>query len=133
MQQTSPLASNIGRQEWFYQLRGNMLLRIVEDDQFRDIHIKEGDSFLLPGNTPHNPIRFADTVGLVMERPRPEGTLDRLRWYCSKGGHEKPTIIREESLYVTDLKTQLKAIIERWQTDEESRRCSVCGSIEDPK
>ena len=36
-------------QEWFYQLKGSMLLRIVENNEFRDIHINEGDSFLLPG------------------------------------------------------------------------------------
>lgn len=110
-----------------------MLLRIVDGTKFRDIHINEGDSFLLPGNTPHSPIRFADTVGMVMERKRPEKSVDRLRWYCSKGGHEQPTVIREEHFHCTDLGTQLKPLIEKWMEDEKARRCSVCGKVEDAK
>lgn len=120
-------------QEWFYQIKGAMLLRIVEDDRFRDINIQEGDSFLLPGNTPHSPIRFAETIGMVMERRRPEGSLDRLRWYCSKGGHEHPTLIKEEVFHCTDLGTQLKPLIERWMREPDSRRCRVCGNVEDAK
>ncbi|CAK1357432.1 3-hydroxyanthranilate 3,4-dioxygenase 2 [Cercospora beticola] len=118
-------------EEWFYQIKGSMLLRIVENDEFRDLHIHEGDTFLLPGNTPHSPIRFADTVGMVMERSRPKDSVDRLRWYCSKGGHKRPTLIREEVFHCTDLGTQLKPLIERWQQDEEGRRCLECGEIED--
>jgi 3-hydroxyanthranilate 3,4-dioxygenase len=140
-------------EEWFYQLKGAMLLRIVENNGFRDVHIKEGEMFMLPGqslfqatwtpvaskysritgNTPHNPVRFADTTGLVMERVRPEESLDRLRWYCENGGHESPTVIREDVFHVTDLGTQLKSFINAWMTKEELRKCPECGEVADPK
>ncbi|KAI9726126.1 MAG: 3-hydroxyanthranilic acid dioxygenase [Cirrosporium novae-zelandiae] len=110
-----------------------MVVKIVENNEFKDIPIKEGEMFLLPANTPHSPCRFADTIGLVMERKRPEGSLDRMRWYCKKGNHPEPTMIREEVFHCVDLGIQLKPIIQKWQSDEESRRCGKCGAIEDPK
>ena len=56
-----------------------MLLKVVDDGTFRDIPIHEGEMFLLPSNTPHNPVRFVDTVGIVIEQARPVGSIDRLR------------------------------------------------------
>jgi len=116
-------------EEWFYQHKGAMLLKVVDEGEFRDIHIQEGEMFLLPGNTPHNPVRFADTIGIVIERTRPENSHDRLRWYCRSDTHKEPTIIREEVFHVTDLGTQLKPLIENWMTHPEVRKCDYCGEI----
>lgn len=120
-------------EEWFYQHKGGMLLRTVDGDNFRDIRIEEGDMFLLPANTPHNPVRYANTIGLVVERVRPPQSIDRLRWYCPSSTHAEPTIIYEESFHVTDLGTQLKPVIERWMMQEDLRKCKLCGTAADAK
>lgn len=116
--------------EWFYQYKGSMLLKVVDhslpaDQQFRDIHIHEGDMFLLPPNTPHNPVRFKDTVGVVLEQKRPEGSLDRLRWYCQSCGEK----VHEAAFHCIDLGTQIKEAVNAFKEDKEARTCKNCGTL----
>jgi len=118
--------------EWFYQYKGSMLLKVVEPPSsptskptHRDIAIYEGCMFLLPPNTPHNPIRFADTVGIVLEQPRPADSVDTLRWYCQSCGE----IVHEASFHCTDLGTQIKEAVNAFKADEAARRCKACGKI----
>ena len=103
------------------------MLKVVDEGQFRDIIIGQGEMFLLPGNTPHNPVRFADTVGVVLEQRRPETSVDRMRWYCQNCRE----IVHEAAFHCTDLGTQIKAAVEAFKADEETRKCKKCGELAD--
>src|SRR3954471_16397540 len=48
--------------EFFYQVEGDMVLRILEAGKPQDIAIHEGEIFLLPPMVPHSPQRKANTV-----------------------------------------------------------------------
>ncbi|MBT8207156.1 MAG: cupin domain-containing protein, partial [Acidimicrobiia bacterium] len=49
-------------EEFFFQLEGDMVLKVRQDDEIRDIPIRQGDVMLLPANTIHSPRRPAGTV-----------------------------------------------------------------------
>jgi 3-hydroxyanthranilate 3,4-dioxygenase len=111
--------------EFFYQLEGKMTLRIMEDGAPRDIDIQEGEIFLLPPDVPHSPQRYADTVGLVIERKRREGEVDGLRWYC-ESCHAP---LYEEFFALTDITKQLAPVIQKFHASEELRTCDHCGDV----
>ena len=55
--------------ELFFQIEGDIVLKIIEDGRPRDVPIRQGELFLLPAGVPHSPQRPAGTVGLVVEVP----------------------------------------------------------------
>ncbi len=112
-------------EEFFYQIEGDITLRIIEDGEKRDIKIREGDVFLLPPRIPHSPQRPANTVGLVVERRRRPGELDHLQWYCESCSN----LLYDAAFELVDLGTQLKPLIEKFYADEKLRTCSECGTL----
>jgi 3-hydroxyanthranilate 3,4-dioxygenase len=112
-------------EEFFYMIEGDMVLKVVEDGEFRDIPIREGEIFLLPGNVPHSPQRKPNTVGLVIERERKEGEKDGLRWYCPECG----AVVHEEYFQLHDIAAQLAAVIERFKESKKLRTCPECGHL----
>ncbi|REJ79133.1 MAG: 3-hydroxyanthranilate 3,4-dioxygenase [Acidobacteria bacterium] len=115
-------------EEFFYQIEGDITVKIQENGKPVDVQIQEGEIFLLPPKVPHNPIRGANTVGLVIERKRREGELDGLLWYC-ENCNEK---LYEEYFELDDITTQFQGIFERFYSDEDLRTCDTCGAIMEP-
>ena len=115
-------------EELFYQLEGDMKVVIQEDGKAVEIPICEGEMFLLPPRIAHNPIRGANTVGLVIERKRRDGELDGLLWFC-ENCNEK---LYEEYFQLTDITTQFQGVFEKFYGSENFRTCKSCGNITPP-
>jgi 3-hydroxyanthranilate 3,4-dioxygenase len=115
-------------EELFYQLEGDVNVRIQEDGKIVDIPIKAGDMFLLPARTPHSPQRGANTVGLVIEKVREGNEKDGFMWFCENCGEK----LYEEFLEVNDLVSQLPPVMERFYSDVDKRTCKKCGTVMEP-
>ena len=55
----------VDSEEYFYQLKGDIKVRIREGDRIVDHLIGEGETFFIPPNVPHAPVRPPDTLGVV--------------------------------------------------------------------
>ncbi|GIV27502.1 MAG: 3-hydroxyanthranilate 3,4-dioxygenase [Bacteroidia bacterium] len=115
-------------EEFFYQMKGDIIVKIQDNGKAREVPIKEGEIFLLPPRVPHNPIRFKDTIGLVIERKRRENEKDGLLWFCEKCNHK----LYEEYFQLTDITTQFQRVFEKFYNSLELRTCKNCGAVLEP-
>lgn len=115
-------------EEFFYQMEGDIVLRIQEDGKPVDIPIKEGEIFLLPPKVPHSPQRPANSIGLVMEIRRNHEETDGFMWFCDNCNHK----LYEEFLHLEDIVKQLPPIMNKFYASEENRTCDNCGSVMEP-
>src|SRR5262245_30976303 len=113
-------------EELFYQLEGDIVLRVREDGQARDIPTKQREMFLLPAGIPHSPQRPANTVGLVIEQKRPADANDHMRWFCKHCG----AVVHDAEFHLVDLGKQLKPILEEVKKNPSLRTCPACGAVE---
>ena len=111
--------------EFFYQIEGDMVLKIIENGVFRDVTIAEGEIFLLPPGVPHSPQRFENTVGLVIERQRLPHEKDGLLWFCEQCNHK----LYEEYFQLEDIETQFTPVFDRFYTDKNKLTCKKCGEL----
>ena len=114
--------------EFFYQVEGDITVRIQHEGKPKDVIIKEGEIYLLQAKVPHSPIRGANTVGLVIETKRPEGMLDGLQWYCENCNHK----IYDEKFAMKNIETDMPGIFKRFYQDEEKRTCDNCQHVMSP-
>lgn len=112
-------------EEFFYQLEGNVTIKIIDKGEFKDIHLNEGDIFLLPARTPHSPQRGPNTVGLVMEVKRPDGMMDGFQWYCENCHN----LLHEAIIPVQDIVVDLPVVMNKFWDTPELHTCIKCGTV----
>ena len=116
--------------EWFYQLEGEMVLRIQEHPDggpgaVRDIPIRAGEIFLLPPRVPHSPQRMPDSIGLVIERKRLAHEDDGLLWFCERCNAK----LYEEYFHLSDIEQDFPPVFERFYASRVHRTCKGCGHL----
>ncbi len=112
-------------EELFYQLEGDITVKIIENDTPRDVPIKAGEMFLLPARVPHSPQRTEGSIGLVIEKVRKGDETDGLMWFCEHCGNK----LYDEYFKLTDIVKQLPPIMEKFFSSEALRTCSECGTV----
>ncbi|HWR15322.1 MAG TPA: 3-hydroxyanthranilate 3,4-dioxygenase [Terriglobales bacterium] len=114
-------------EEFFYQLKGDIVLRLMQEPGMPplEVPIREGEVFLLPKHVRHSPQRKSDTIGLVIEMPRPEGALDAFEWYCPNC-HQ---LIHRAEVRLKSIVKDLPPLFEAFYGNEDARRCKHCGTV----
>lgn len=113
-------------EEFFYQLEGDMLLKLYDGNEFYDVPIRQGEIFLLPAHVRHSPQRPQEgSVGLVIEPKRQIGELDAIEWYCFEC---QAKVFRAE-MQLQSIVNDLPPIYEKFYASEEDRTCPACKAV----
>lgn len=112
-------------EELFYQLEGNINVRIQEEGKAVDIPIKEGEMFLLPAKVPHSPMRSEGSIGLVVELKREGNEKDGLLWFCDQCN----TKLHETYFKLDNIEKDFLPRFREFYGSEELRTCPNCGTV----
>ena len=112
--------------EFFYQLEGNMELHLKREGERRQVvKIKEGEIFVCPGGLPHSPRRFENTWGLVIERQRRTEEKEEFAWFCERCDE----LVLSRTVNQENIPTQVKAIYQEFNDQQNLRTCRACGYV----
>jgi len=111
-------------EEFFYQLKGDIVVRIIEDGRIKDVPLREGETFFVPGNVPHSPTRPPGTLGMVVERRRPPGEMEHLQFYCDNCQQ----LVHDLEFDCKDIVNHFAQAMEDFWADPELSTCRNCGT-----
>lgn len=113
-------------EELFYQLEGEINVKIQVDGKAVDMKLKAGDMYLHPARVPHSPGRSEGSVGLVIERVRAgKGFTDGLMWFCDVCN----TKLHEVFFELKDIENDFQVHFRHYYGSEELRTCKNCGHV----
>ncbi len=112
-------------EELFYQLEGDIMVKIQEDGQAVEVPIKEGDIYLHPAKVPHSPIRPANSVGLVIERKRESHHKDGLMWFCDNCNNK----LHETYFQLDNIEKDFLPRFREFYGSEAMRTCKKCNHV----
>jgi len=112
-------------EELYYQLEGNITVKIQEDGQAVSIPINEGDMFLLPARVPHSPIRTPNSIGLVIECKRNANEDDGLLWFCESCNNK----LHQYTFHLNNIETDFIPRFREFYGSEDLRTCKKCGAV----
>jgi 3-hydroxyanthranilate 3,4-dioxygenase len=116
------------REEFFYQLRGDLNLRIWPEPgtEPHDMPIREGEIFLLPAGVRHSPQRSdPDSIGLVVEYARSPGELDGFEWVCAGCRN----LVHRVEVQLESIVRDLPPLFEAFYGSLDARTCPTCGVV----
>lgn len=114
-------------EELFYQLEGNITVKIQEDGKAKEMKLGPGDMYLHPARVPHSPGREAGSIGLVIERVRQPEHTDGLLWFCDNCN----TKLHETYFPLRDIEKDFLPRFKEFYASEELRTCKSCGAVMD--
>jgi 3-hydroxyanthranilate 3,4-dioxygenase len=113
-------------EEFFHQLKGDMVLKVFDRGRIVDIAIREGDVFFLPAHVRHSPQRpQPGSVGLVVEGTRTPDLKDGFEWFCFGCGG----LVHRVEVAVRNIVTDLPPLFAAFYEDIEQRTCRNCGQV----
>jgi 3-hydroxyanthranilate 3,4-dioxygenase len=111
-------------EEYFFQVKGDIVVRIIENGRIRDVPVREGETFFIPGGVPHSPTRPPGTIGVVVELRRPAGETEHLQFYCEKC-HE---LVYDKEFDCRDIVEHFAQAMEEFWADADLSTCKSCGT-----
>jgi len=112
-------------EELFYQIEGDIIVKTQQNNKLVEVHIKEGEMFLLPPKIPHSPIRPEGSIGLVIEKKRENFHKDGLMWFSDK----ENALLYEEYFHLTNIEKDFLPVFKKFYQSEKLRTCPISGEI----